>query len=68
MGARMDQGFSALGSLMQDMLAELTATHADVRGMRGTVEALTRSDTAHDAAINDLTGRVERLERNAGLA
>lgn len=54
--------------IMQDMLEELNATHADVRYIRSTVDALVRSDIAHDAAIEDLAPRVHRLEQKAGLA
>jgi hypothetical protein len=67
-GERMDIGFSALTTLMQDMLAEVTATHADVRVVQSTAALLVQSDTAHEAAIKDLTARMLWLERKAGLA
>jgi hypothetical protein len=67
-GERMDIRFSALTTLMQDMLAEVTATHADVRVVQSTAALLVQSDTAHEAAIKDLTARMLRLERKAGLA
>lgn len=54
--------------IMQDMLEELNATHADVRYIRSTTDALVRSDIAHDVAMEDLTSRVHRLEQKAGLA
>jgi len=68
LGERMGHGFSTLTALMQDMLTELTVTHTDVRSMHGTVDTQGRSDTAPAVAIKDLTTRVQRLERNAGLA
>ena len=67
-GERMDTGFSALTTLMQDMFMEVTATHADVRVVQRTADILVRSDAAHEAAIKDLTTRMLRLERKAGLA
>ena len=54
--------------IMQDMLEELNATHADVRYIRSTVDKLVHSDIVHDATIQDLTSRVHRLEQKAGLA
>jgi hypothetical protein len=52
---------------MKDMAEELTATHDDVRYIRTTVNLLVRNDAAQDAAINTLTARVTRLEKNVGL-
>lgn len=57
-----------LRGTMQDMAEELNATHADVRYIRSTVDALVRSDIAQEASIQDLTARVHRLEQKAGLA
>jgi ABC-type transporter Mla subunit MlaD len=56
-----------LTGLMKDMLQELTATHDDVRYVRTTVTTLARSDAAHEAAIESLTKRVERVERKVGI-
>jgi regulator of replication initiation timing len=58
---------SGMQGAMQDMLEELTATHADVRHIRSTVDMLVKSDAAQDAAITDLTARVTRLEKKVGL-
>ena len=54
--------------LMKDMLQELTATHEDVRYVRTTVTTLAQSDAAHEAAIESLRKRVERVERKVGIA
>jgi chromosome segregation ATPase len=59
---------SSLKSTMSDMAEELTATHEDVRSLRRSVDMLLRNDAAQDAAINTLTARVTRLEKNIGLA
>jgi hypothetical protein len=56
-----------LTGTMKDMAEELTATHDDVRYIRTTVNLLVRNDAAQDAAINTLTARVTRLEKNVGL-
>jgi septation ring formation regulator EzrA len=56
-----------LSGLMQDMLEELTATHDDVRYIRTTVTTLAQSDAAHEAAIESLTKRLERVERKVGI-
>jgi hypothetical protein len=53
---------------MQDMLEELTATHNDVRSVRATMNMQARSDAAHEAAIESLRKRVERVERKVGIA
>jgi hypothetical protein len=52
---------------MQDMLQKLTATHDDVRYVRTTVTMLAHTDAAHEAAIESLTKRVERVERKIGM-
>jgi methyl-accepting chemotaxis protein len=65
--AETKEGVTELTGLMQDMLEELTATHDDVRYVRTTVTTLAQSDAAHEAAIESLTKRVERVERNVGI-
>ena len=60
---RMDKGFTEIKETMKEMVTELTATHADVRHIKGTTDVLVRSDAAQDAAIKDLTARVQRPER-----
>jgi ABC-type transporter Mla subunit MlaD len=57
-----------LTGLMKEMLEDLTATHEDVRYVRTTVTTLARSDAAHEAAIESLRKRVERVERKVGIA
>jgi uncharacterized protein (UPF0335 family) len=52
---------------MTDMMEELTATHEDVRYVRHTVTMLVKSDAAHEAAIESLRKRVERVERKVGI-
>ena len=55
-------------ALVQDVVEELGATHADIRNIRSTVTALSRSETAHEVTIENLTERVYRLEQKVGLA
>ena len=50
------------------MLEEVTATHEDVRYVRTTMTMLARSDAAHEAAIESLSKRLERVERKVGIA
>jgi hypothetical protein len=57
----------AVKDTMKEMMEELTATHEDVRSVRNTVTMLVRSDAAHDAAIESLRKRVERVERKVGI-
>jgi len=52
---------------LRQSLQELTATHEDVRYVRNTVTMLVRSDAAHEAAIDSLRARVERVERKVGI-
>jgi|SRR6266850_3277732 len=66
--AETKEGMTALTGLMQDMLEELTATHDDVRSIRTTMTMLARSDAAHEAAIESLSKRLERVERKVGIA
>jgi septation ring formation regulator EzrA len=65
--AETKEGMTELTGLMQDMLEELTATHDDVRYVRTTVTTLAQSDATHEAAIESLTKRVERVERKVGI-
>jgi hypothetical protein len=44
---RMAMRIPVLGSLMQDMLEELTATHGDVRSVRITVTMQVHTDASH---------------------
>jgi hypothetical protein len=53
---------------MKDMLQELTATHEDVRYVRTSVTMLARTDATHEAAIESLRKRLERVERKVGIA
>ena len=57
-----------LTGLMKDMLQEATATHEDGRDVRTSVTMLARTDAAHKAAIESLRKRLERVERNVGMA
>ncbi len=50
-GVRMDTGFSALTTLMQDMFTEVTATHADVRVVQSTADILVFGYTQHSYEI-----------------
>ena len=65
--AETKEGMTGLTGLMQDMLEELTATHEDVRYVHTTVTTLAQSDAAHEAAIESLRNRVERVERKVGM-
>jgi hypothetical protein len=65
--AETKEGMTGLTGLMEDMLEELTATHDDVRSVRTTVTTLARSDAAHEAAIEFLRKRLERVERKVGI-
>jgi septation ring formation regulator EzrA len=65
--AETKEGMTGLTGLMQDMLQKLTATHDDVRYVRTTVTMLAHTDAAHEAAIESLTKRVERVERKIGM-
>jgi chaperonin cofactor prefoldin len=65
--AETKEDVTKLTGLMQDMLEELTATHADVRHIRNTTEMLVKSDAAHEAAIESLRKRLERVERKVGM-
>lgn len=66
--AETKESVTGMKDAMQDMLEELNATHADVRYIRSTTDKLVQSDIVHEAAIEDLTSRVHRLEQKAGLA
>ena len=66
--AETKEGVTALAGLMTEMLEGLTAMHEDVRYVRTTVTTLAQRDAAHEAAIESLRKRVERVERNVGIA
>ena len=66
--AETKEGMTGLTGLMQDMLEELTATYDDVSYVRTTVTTLAQSDAAHEAAIESLRKRLERVERKVGIA
>jgi predicted nucleic acid-binding Zn-ribbon protein len=61
--AETKESMTGLTGLMHDMLEELTATHGDVRSVRTTVTTLAQSEAAHEAAIESLRKRLERVER-----
>jgi predicted nucleic acid-binding Zn-ribbon protein len=65
--AETKESMTGLTELMQDMLEELTATHDDVRSVPTTVDMLAQSDAAHEAAIESLSKRLERVERKVGI-
>ena len=66
--AETKEGVTELTGLMKDMLQDLTATHEDVRYVRTTVTTLARSDATHEAAIESLRKRLDRVERKVGIA
>src|SRR6266478_7827025 len=59
--AETKESVTELTGLMKDMLEEVTATHEDVRYVRTTITMLARSDAAHEAAIESLRKRLERV-------
>src|SRR5215216_4640396 len=65
--AETKEGVTELKGLMKDMLEELTATHEDVRSVHNTANMLVKSDAAHEAAIEPLRKRLERVERKVGI-
>jgi chaperonin cofactor prefoldin len=65
--AETKEGVTELKGLMKDILEELTATHEDVRAVRKTANMLVKSDAAHEAAIESLRKRLERVERKVGI-
>jgi hypothetical protein len=65
--AETKEGMTGLMGLMREMMEELTATHEDVRYVRNTVTMLVKSDAAHEAAIESLRKRVERVGRRVGI-
>ena len=65
--AETKESVTELTGLMKDMLEEVTATHEDVRYVRTTITMLARSDAAHEAAIESLRKRLERVERKVGM-
>jgi hypothetical protein len=66
--AETKEGVTELTGLMKEMMEELTATHEDVRYVRNTVTMLVTSDAAHEAALESLRTRVERVEKKVGIA
>ena len=66
--AETKENVTELTGLMKDMLQELNATHEDVRYVRTTVTMQAQSDAAHEAAIESLRKRLERVERKVGIA
>ena len=60
--AETKEGVTELTGLMKDMLQELSATHEDVRYVRTSMTMLAHSDAAHEAAIESLRKRLERVE------
>ena len=65
--AETKESVTSLTGFMKDMLEEVTATHEDVRYVRTTVTTLAQSDAAHEAAIESLRKRLERVERKVGI-
>jgi DNA repair ATPase RecN len=66
--AEMKEGVTELKRGMKDMMEEITATHEDVRYVRASMTMLARSDASHEAAIESLRRRLERVERKVGIA
>jgi chaperonin cofactor prefoldin len=66
--AETKKGVTELTGLMKDMLEELTATHENVRAVRKTANMLVKSDAVHEAAIESLRKRLDRVERKVGMA
>jgi ABC-type transporter Mla subunit MlaD len=65
--AETKENVTELTGLMKDMLQELNATHEDVRYVRTTVTMQASGDAAHEAAIESLSKRLERVERKVGI-
>ena len=59
---------NTLKEIQKDMFEELNATHDDVRYVRNTVNKLVQNDIAQDVVLKNLSARVHRLERKAGIA
>jgi|SRR5882724_2789886 len=66
--AETKEGVTELRGLMTEMMEELTTSHEDIRYVRHTVTMLAQSDAAHEAAIESLRKRLERVERKVGIA
>jgi chaperonin cofactor prefoldin len=66
--AETKEGVTELMGLIKDMLEEVNATHEDVRYARTSVTMLARTDIAHEAAIESLRKRLDRVERKVGMA
>jgi hypothetical protein len=65
--AETKESVTDLTGLMKEMLEDLTATHEDVRYVRTTMTTLVQSDAAHEAAIESLRKRLDRVERKVGI-
>ena len=66
--AAVKESMTVVKETMNEMSGELTAIHEDVRYVRTSVTMLARSDAAHEAAIEALRKRLERVERKVGMA
>jgi chaperonin cofactor prefoldin len=66
--AELKESMTVVKATMHEMLGELTATHDDVRYGRTSGSMLARSEAAHEAAIESLRKRLERVERKVGIA
>jgi uncharacterized protein YoxC len=65
--AELKESMTVVKETMHELLEGQTAMHEDVRYLRRSVDMLTRSDAAHEAAIASLRKRVERVERKVGI-
>ena len=65
--AEMKESVTELTGLMKDTLQAVTATHEDVRYVRTIMTMLAHTDAAHEAAIESLRKRLERVERKVGI-
>ena len=59
--AETKESMTELTGLMKEMLHELGATHEDVRYVRASMTMLAHSDAAHEAAIESLRKRLDRV-------
>ena len=65
--AETKESVTELTGLMKDTLQAVTATHEDVGYVRTTMTMLAHTDAAHEAAIESLRKRLERVERKVGI-
>jgi hypothetical protein len=61
------ESLTVVKETMNELLEGQTAIHEDVRYLRRSVDMLTRSDATHEAAIDSLGKRLERVERKVGI-